>query len=47
MPLGCAVFTSNIDGQFQKAGFDEAFIHECHGSIHYMQCLLPCCNAIW
>ena len=21
MPLGCAVFTSNIDGQFQKAGF--------------------------
>ena len=44
---GCAVFTSNVDGQFQKAGFDQAVIEECHGSIHYLQCLVPCCNAIW
>lgn len=44
---GCAVFTSNVDGQFQKAGFNSAVIEECHGSIHYLQCLSPCCNAIW
>lgn len=41
------VFTSNIDGQFQKAGFSEAHIHECHGSIHYLQCLTDCGSGIW
>ncbi len=40
------VFTSNVDGQFQKAGFDEEKIVECHGSIHHLQC--SSCNAgIW
>ena len=47
MPYGCNVFTSNVDGQFQKAGFDPADIHECHGSIHHLQCLGPCSQAIW
>ena len=47
MPLGYTVFTSNVDGQFQKAGFDQSAIHECHGSIHHLQCLKPCGNAIW
>ncbi len=32
------IFTSNVDGQFQKAGFDEERIYECHGSIHHFQC---------
>ncbi len=32
------VFTSNVDGQFQKAGFDASKIYECHGSIHHLQC---------
>ena len=32
-----AIFTSNVDGQFQKAGFSEEMIVECHGSIHYLQ----------
>ena len=32
------IFTSNVDGQFQKAGFPEDKIYECHGSIHHMQC---------
>lgn len=36
------VFTSNVDGQFQKAGFPEDKIYECHGSIHYAQCLSSC-----
>lgn len=41
---GAAVFTSNVDGQFQKAGFAAAGIpiHECHGSIHFLQCLREC-----
>jgi NAD-dependent SIR2 family protein deacetylase len=47
MPGGAFVFTSNVDGQFQRAGFDEARIVECHGSIHHLQCTLPCSNATW
>ena len=44
---GCFVFTSNVDGQFAKAGFDETRIAECHGSIHYLQCLEGCRDNIW
>jgi len=40
------VFTSNVDGQFQKAGFDEEHIVECHGSIHHLQCT-RCDAGIW
>jgi NAD-dependent SIR2 family protein deacetylase len=47
MPHGYHVFTSNVDGQFQKAGFDAERVHECHGSIHYLQCLAPCGDDIW
>ncbi|NWH06029.1 SIR2 family NAD-dependent protein deacylase [Desulfobacter latus] len=46
-PYGYFVFTSNVDGQFQKAGFDDALIEECHGSIHHLQCTGPCSNDIW
>jgi len=41
------VVTSNVDGQFQQAGFPEESILEVHGSIHHLQCLAPCSNAIW
>jgi NAD-dependent SIR2 family protein deacetylase len=46
---GYFVFTSNVDGHFQKAGFDESRIYECHGSINYMQCLdnHVCKGDIW
>ena len=47
LPEGVFVFTSNVDGQFQKAGFDPARIVECHGSIHHLQCTKPCSAAIW
>ena len=47
LPEGCFVFTSNVDGQFQKAGFDAARVVECHGSIHHLQCLAGCSAAIW
>lgn len=44
---GAAVFTSNIDGQFQRAGFALERIAECHGSIHWLQCARPCGAQIW
>ncbi|THF64285.1 SIR2 family NAD-dependent protein deacylase [Pseudothauera rhizosphaerae] len=47
LPHGAFVFTSNVDGQFQQAGFDEARIVECHGSIHHLQCLHTCGGYIW
>ncbi len=46
MPYGSFVFTSNVDGQFQKAGFDEARVLECHGSIHHAQCTDPCAEVV-
>lgn len=47
MRRGSFVFTSNVDGQFQKAGFDPLRIDECHGSIHHLQCLEPCSHSLW
>ncbi len=41
------VVTSNVDGQFQKAGFSEERIYECHGAIHYLQCTASCKDEIW
>lgn len=42
MKHGAFVFTSNVDGAFQKAGFDPQRIVECHGSIHHVQCTKGC-----
>lgn len=33
---GAFVYTSNVDGQFQKAGFPPHQVIECHGSIHHL-----------
>ena len=41
------VFTSNVDGHFQKSGFDSDRIVECHGSIHKLQCIDDCSDEIW
>ena len=46
-PLGYFVFTSNVDGQFRKAGFKDNSIYEVHGSIHHFQCSRPCSDRIW
>jgi NAD-dependent SIR2 family protein deacetylase len=46
-PQGAFVMTSNVDEQFQKAGFDAARVYECHGSIHTLQCMGTCCAATW
>ena len=47
MARGCRVFTSNVDGHFQRAGFAEDQVYECHGSIHHLQCLDGCSADIW
>lgn len=47
LPHGAFVFTSNVDGQFEKAGFDEERIVECHGSIHHLQCMKNCFEYTW
>lgn len=44
---GWAVFTSNVDGHFQKAGFRYGPLVECHGSLHHLQCSKPCSDDIW
>jgi len=42
------VITSNVDGQFQKAGFNSSKIDEIHGSICYLQCQdSRCKSGIW
>ncbi|MBI4292341.1 MAG: NAD-dependent deacetylase [Betaproteobacteria bacterium] len=47
MPGGAFVFTSNVDGQFQTAGFDSERVCEIHGSIHHLQCMQGCSADIW
>jgi NAD-dependent SIR2 family protein deacetylase len=42
MRFGAFVVTSNVDGQFQKAGFPEDSVEEIHGSILHLQCLGAC-----
>lgn len=44
---GYFVFTSNVDGQFQKAGFPADRVEECHGSIHHFQCNGGCGGEIF
>ena len=47
MPNGSFVFTSNVDGQFQKSGFSDERVCEVHGSIHFLQCMEPCHKQSW
>ncbi|SPA56686.1 SIR2 family NAD-dependent protein deacylase [Cupriavidus taiwanensis] len=47
MKHGAFVFTSNVDGQFQKAGFPAARVVECHGTIHLLQCIEACTDQAW
>ena len=47
VPRGAFVYTSNVDGQFQRAGFRADQIVEAHGSIHHLQCLTPCSSKTW
>ena len=40
------VATSNIDGYFKRAGFDQNKIYEVHGSVNYLQCMDKNCNNL-
>jgi NAD-dependent SIR2 family protein deacetylase len=42
MPKGAFVYTSNVDGHFQRSGFDPLQVVEVHGTIGRMQCLGKC-----
>jgi NAD-dependent SIR2 family protein deacetylase len=44
---GYFVFTSNVDAQFQRAGFDGKHVMEVHGSIHHLQCMDNCSGLVW
>ncbi len=44
---GGIVFTSNVDGHFERAGFGEGQVVECHGSLQHLQCVRNCRGAIW
>ncbi len=41
------VVTTNVDGLFIKAGFPTNKVHEVHGSIHKLQCSIPCERSVW
>lgn len=43
---GAFVFTSNVDAQFQRAGFAEEQVFERHGSLEHLQCTAGC-QDIW
>ena len=47
MTGGTFIYTSNVDGHFQRAGFEENQVLECHGSINHLQCLEKCGQEIW
>ncbi len=42
MKDGGFVFTSNVDGGFQRAGFDPGRVHEVHGALDWLQCTASC-----
>jgi NAD-dependent SIR2 family protein deacetylase len=42
MKHGAFVFTSNVDNQFQRAGFDPERVAEVHGSGEWLQCTRNC-----
>ena len=41
------MFTSNVDGHFQKAGFDGERVLECHGTLRTAQCTEGCGAGIF
>lgn len=41
------IITSNVDRQFEKAGFHRNQIREIHGACENMQCSIPCRPRCW
>jgi len=46
-PSNYFVMTSNVDGMFERNGFDPARIYTPQGDYGLMQCLKPCTNQVW
>lgn len=44
---GAAVFTSNVDGHFQRVGFDPQRVVEIHGAVDFNQCIRNCGVGIY
>ncbi len=40
------VMTSNVDGHFEKSGYDVDKIYTIHGDLKYIQCSSKCCRDI-
>jgi NAD-dependent SIR2 family protein deacetylase len=47
MRHGAFIYTSNVDGAFQAAGFAADRILEVHGSVYWMQCLHSCGEGLF
>ncbi|MCC7072088.1 MAG: NAD-dependent protein deacetylase [Deltaproteobacteria bacterium] len=47
MAHGAFVFTSNVDGAFQRAGVDATRVCEVHGAIEVLQCTEARCRGLW
>jgi NAD-dependent SIR2 family protein deacetylase len=47
MSAGSFVYTSNVDGHFQRAGFDDQHVLEVHGTIEWLQCTQSCGAGIF
>jgi NAD-dependent SIR2 family protein deacetylase len=47
MRHGAFVYTSNVDGHFQRAGFPPERVLEVHGAIDFMQCTRDCGAGIF
>lgn len=47
MKHGAFVFTSNVDGHFQRAGFAAERVYEVHGALDWMQCTAGCGAGIF
>lgn len=45
--MGAFVFTSNVDGHFQRAGFPETRVVEPHGALRRLQCTAECGAEPW
>jgi NAD-dependent SIR2 family protein deacetylase len=45
--LDAFVLSSNVDGQFLKAGFAPDRLRDLHGSLFWWQCSVPCGGDIW
>lgn len=47
MRYGAFVFTSNVDGHFQRAGFPADRVMEVHGVIDWIQCTRKCRGVLF